>query len=146
MRIQTALIAAMLISPMTVMADEFQRGYTTQRSCYRNDYREEYVPGTQSSPGYVRSYTDTIEVPCIQNSWHSVHRYQHHYQRSDYRSNNGMISPRNMQTGGSCSASNSTTGGILGGGLAALLSKKDAYGWSVPLGAVIGMGIANTNC
>ena len=42
--------------------------------------------------------------------------------------------------------SSATAGGLLGGGLAAALSKKDAYGWSVPLGAVLGMGIANADC
>ena len=26
------------------------------------------------------------------------------------------------------------------------LSTKDAYAWSIPLGAVLGMGIANLNC
>ena len=39
-----------------------------------------------------------------------------------------------------------STGGLIGGGLAAAISKKDAYAWSIPLGAVIGMGIANADC
>jgi hypothetical protein len=30
----------------------------------RSEYREEYVPGTENSPGYVRSWADTIEYPC----------------------------------------------------------------------------------
>ena len=49
-------------------------------------------------------------------------------------------------SGQSCSACSTTTGGLLGGGLAAVLSKKDAYGWAVPLGAVLGMGVASTDC
>ena len=36
--------------------------------------------------------------------------------------------------------------GLLGGGLAAGLSAVDAYGWSIPLGAVLGRGIANNTC
>ena len=41
-----------------------------------------------------------------------------------------------------------STGGLIGGGLAAAISKKDAYGWSMPLGAALGMGmgIANADC
>tara|TARA_Y100001978_G_scaffold41463_1_gene36967 strand:- start:127 stop:234 length:108 start_codon:yes stop_codon:yes gene_type:complete len=35
---------------------------------------------------------------------------------------------------------------LIGGGLAAAMSKKDAYAWSIPLGAVLGMGIANADC
>ncbi len=146
MRIQSAIAAVLILSPTIVMADEYQRGYTTQRSCFRNEYREEYVPGTQSSPGYVMSYTDTIEVPCIQNSWNSVNSYRHHYQHRDFKRNNAIVSKSDRPTGGSCSAGNSTTGGIIGGSLAAILSKKDAYGWSVPLGAVLGMGLANSTC
>lgn len=45
-----------------------------------------------------------------------------------------------------CSAATTTLGGLLGGGVAAALSKPDAYGWSVPLGAVLGMGAAQTGC
>ena len=39
-----------------------------------------------------------------------------------------------------------TLGGLLGGGLAASLSKKDAYGWSIPLGAVLGAGLGRSGC
>ena len=31
-------------------------GYAEQEKCFRKEYREEYVPGTMSSPGYVRTY------------------------------------------------------------------------------------------
>ena len=54
----------MLVTPMGAMADEYQRAYTTQRSCYKEVYREEYVPGTRSSKGYVKYFSDTLEVPC----------------------------------------------------------------------------------
>ena len=39
-----------------------------------------------------------------------------------------------------------TLGGLLGGGLAASLSKKDAYGWSILLGAVLGAGLGRSGC
>ena len=31
-------------------------GYAEQEKCFRKEYREEYVPGTMNSPGYVRTY------------------------------------------------------------------------------------------
>ena len=39
---------------------------TTPKSvtCTRTEYREEYIPGTKSNPGYVRSYEVDIEIPC----------------------------------------------------------------------------------
>jgi len=33
-------------------------------TCTRKEYREEYIPGTQSSPGYVKNYVVDIEIPC----------------------------------------------------------------------------------
>ena len=42
----------------------YQGGYAEQEKCFRKEYREEYVPGTMSSPGYVRSYKKRVRVPC----------------------------------------------------------------------------------
>ena len=33
-------------------------------TCTRTEYREEYIPGTKSSPGYVRNYEIDVEIPC----------------------------------------------------------------------------------
>ena len=41
-----------------------QSGYSKSRTCYRSEYREEYVPGTENDPGYVKSWKETLEVPC----------------------------------------------------------------------------------
>lgn len=32
--------------------------------CRKRIYREEYIPGNAWRPGYVRSWTDVIRVPC----------------------------------------------------------------------------------
>ena len=32
-----------------------QPGYSRTTQCFRNEYREEYVPDTKDKPGYVRS-------------------------------------------------------------------------------------------
>ena len=39
---------------------------TTPKSvtCTRTEYREEYIPGTKSNPGYVKSYEVDIVIPC----------------------------------------------------------------------------------
>ena len=45
----------------------------------------------------------------------------------------------------SCSSVNATKSGLIGGGLANTISKKDAYAWSIPLDAVLDIGIANAD-
>ena len=168
MRIGPFVLTAMLLSPMAAMADGYhhhQRGYTTQRSCYKEIYREKYVSGNRRSRGYVKSYLDKVEVPFSSLSWNSPvrnHRqrhnhayYQHkhaHYFPHTYRRHNRttykqvLVSRSSGARLGICSSGNATTGGLIGGGLAAAISKKDAYAWSIPLGAVLGMGIANADC
>ena len=167
MRIRPLILTAMLLSPMAAMADGYhhQRGYTTQRTCYKEIYREEYVAGNRRSRGYVRSYLDKVEVPCSSLSWklpvrkyryshnHAYYRHNHaHYfphthRRLDRPTHQRVLVSRSYRTsGGGCSSGNATTGGLIGGGLAAAISKKDAYAWSIPLGAVLGMGISNTDC
>ena len=167
MRIRPLVLTAMLLSPMAAMADGYhhQRGYTTQRTCYKEIYREEYVSGNRRSKGYVKSYLDKVEVPCSSLSWNSpVHKYPHRHNHGYYRHNHAhyfphshrrhnrpshqqvLISRSYRTSGGSCSSGNATKGGLIGGGLAAAISKKDAYAWSIPLGAVLGMGIANADC
>ena len=44
----------------------FHASASTPKSvtCTRTEYREEYIPGTKSSPGYVRSYEIDVEIPC----------------------------------------------------------------------------------
>ena len=39
-------------------------GFANEEICYRFEYREEYVPGTSVSPGYVTNKRDKVEVPC----------------------------------------------------------------------------------
>ena len=61
---KTALAVLLALTPISALADDYQAGYSNQRTCFKTEYREEYVPGTQEDPGYVRSWTDTVEVPC----------------------------------------------------------------------------------
>ena len=76
---KTALAAIMLLTAVPANAfesigDRSNRqayesvgGYAYEHNCYRYEYREEYVPGTSRSPGYVRSYREKIAVPCYYN-------------------------------------------------------------------------------
>ena len=115
---------------------ESQRGYAYENKCFRYDYREYYVPGNSISPGYVKSYKEKVSVPCNEKTSLSNHYNYHHIQKTSYA--NHRPSPK-------CSSS-TTLGGLIGGGIAATLSKSDAYSWAIPLGAVLGAGIGNAEC
>ena len=146
MRLHSLLLGILLLSPFQAISGEYKPGYSARRSCFKNEYREVYVSGTSSYPGYVQSYIERIQVPCrTPGSWKTV-RYYHYLPNRGYRKNQVLVTQRYRKPQSSCSAGSVTTGGLLGGGLAAALSKKDAYGWSIPLGAVLGVGIANSDC
>ena len=142
------LVALLLLSSVPVNAHESQRGYTTQRSCYKETYREEYVAGTRESQGYVKSFTDKVEVPCSPLA--KVHHHRpitsYNYSRTRYYQPTTTYRVSRSNPSSSACRSSRATGGLLGGGLAAAVSKKDAWGWAIPLGAVVGLGVGDANC
>ena len=122
---KTALALLLALTPISTLADEYQAGYSSSKSCYRSEYREEYVPGTEDAPGYVRSWKETIEFPCERNRA-TITRptrtvVERHYEVDDNDCTDGKIA-----------------GGILGGGLGAALSQGDGRWWAIPLGVVGG--------
>ena len=144
------LAALILLSSAPVNAHIYQRGHTTQRVCFKEIYREQYVSGTRVSKGYVKSYLDRIRVPCYQKKkvHHHYHHHRHIYIYSQKRFNQPLSTYKNFRSKKSSRSCNSsrTTGGLIGGGLAAALSRQDAYAWAIPLGTVIGMGVGDTHC
>ena len=51
----------------------------------------------------------------------------------------------NYQSDPNCTI-NTMLGGLIGGGIAASLSDSNEYGWTIPLGVVLGAGIGNAEC
>ena len=81
-------------------------------TCTQKQYKEEYIRGTASNPGFVRSYEVDVEVPC-----------------------EGSQS-RNADTN-DCSEG-SFIGGILGAGLAISSSRGKDRWWAIPAGGTAG--------
>ena len=113
-----------------------QQGYAYENRCFRYEYREKYIPGNLMSPGYVTSFNEKVSIPC--NSRRKV--FNQYLRKTEPQSTYVQY-----QTAPKCTVS-TTLGGLIGGGIAASLSKSDAYGWSIPLGAVLGAGIGNAEC
>ena len=136
-----ALAALMLFSALPASAESIgdrsnrlayqsQRGYAHQNKCYRTEYREEYVPGTMKSPGYVKTYKKRVKVPCNNNVYH----YDDHRPRRTRRPAekvHGHVDDNSCIEG-------SILGGIAGGGAGAALSRGDGRWWAIPLGVVGG--------
>ena len=117
-------------------AYESQKGYAFENKCFRYEYREYYVPGNSISRGYVKSYNEKVSVPC--NRHGSISNHSHYKTKPKTSYATYKSTPK-------CTTS-TTLGGLIGGGLAASFSKRDAYGWTIPLGAVLGAGIGNSEC
>ena len=83
-------------------------------TCTRTEYREEYIPGTKSSPGYVRNYEVDVEIPCGGTKSSKI---------------------KDECTDGKIA------GALLGGGIGGAVSRKEGRWWAVPLGAVTGAAI-----
>ena len=112
------------------------QGYAYEEKCFRYEYREDYIPGNSTSPGYVKSYQEKVSIACKNQNNALNHSEENNVHKIEYVN---YVSQKN------CSGS-TTLGGLIGGGIAASLSHEDAYSWSIPLGAVLGAGIGNASC
>ena len=99
-----------------------QSGYSKSRTCYRSEYREEYVPGTEFDPGYVKSWKETLEVPC---NPHDV-------------SGSKIIRKTVVEYDDNDCSEGTVIGGLLGGGLAGFGSRGKDRWWAIPSGIIGG--------
>ncbi len=103
----------------SVLADQYQRGFSSSRTCTKNEYREEYIPGTRKDPGYVKKWEETVEVPCP-----GVNSTTNNDKFDNFDNND-------------CSEGK-IAGGILGGGLATAISRGKDRWWAIPAGVIGG--------
>ena len=121
-----ALATLLALTPVSVLADEYQPGYSSSKTCYRTEYREEYIPGSENNPGYVKSWKDTIEYPCdgINRTTTSRTRVETYREHDTNDCTDGKIA-----------------GALLGCAAGAAMSRGDGRWWAIPIGAVVGSGI-----
>ena len=121
------LLASLIaLTPVSASADDVIKWETTSKTCYRETYREEYIPGTREDPGFIKTYNELIEVPWRDNYADSdpVIRRETVVEYDDNDCTDGKVA-----------------GAILGGGAGAALSRDDGRWWAIPLGVVVGSKI-----
>ena len=121
MNLKSTIFSMLLIcsGSTSIHADEYQRGFSSSRTCTRNEYREEYVPGTRRDPGYVKQWEETVEVPCPGGT-------------SKINNNNNDEFDNNDCSEGTIA------GGLLGGGLATAISRGKDRWWAIAAGVIGG--------
>lgn len=92
---------------------------TTDTVCYKEVYKETYVPGTKHSRGYVTSRTEKVKVPCQSTRTQPV------------------PAPTSRVDDNSC-VEGSILGAIAGGGAGAAFSRGRGRAIGIPLGIVGG--------
>lgn len=114
---------SLLLLPLLLFSSLPIQAYGTSGArCYKEVWREEYVPGNYSRRGYVRRWQETVEVPCRR-------RRQPHYQEpTPHREN---------QDNNSC-VEGTVIGGLLGGGIGGAVSRGNGRWIGVPAGLVLG--------
>ena len=116
------LLASLIaLTPVSASAEDVIGWETTSKTCYRETYREEYIPGTKDDPGYVRTFSELIEVPCRSKISDPVIRRETVVEYDDNDCTDGKVA-----------------GALLGGAAGAAMSRGDGRWWAIPLGAVVG--------
>ena len=121
MKLSAVLLTTLIFSQVPAYSQQ----YNVQNECYRNV--EQYVPGYQTPDGryvngYVKRQRESIACGGV--------------------SGGGYVS----QSVPRCDRNSTIFNGLLGGGIAAALSKPDAYKWSVPLGLALGVSSSRIGC
>ena len=122
------LLASLLaLTPVSATAEyvDSRSGYAHTQKCYRSEYREEYIPGSEDNPGYVKSWKETIEYPC----------------NTPDRGTRRQVIERQYEVDDNDCTDGKVAGAILGGGIGAALSQDECRWWAIPLGVVTGSAI-----
>ena len=118
-------IPLLFVMATPAMADYYNPGGSRETTCYRNEYRETYVPGTRNRPGYVRRYNERVRVPC---------NYGGNY---GYRPYSGDSNYTHSPDDNSC-IEGAIIGGIGGGAVGGAAATQENWIWSIPAGIVGG--------
>ena len=122
-KILSLVVLSAMTFPAAALANS-QRGFSEQ--CFKEVYREEYIPGTRNSPGRIERWVENVEVPCRRPQ-----------QERYYPEPQARPAPRNTDDN-SC-IEGAILGGLGGGAAGAALSRGDGRLYGIPLGILGGV-------
>ena len=126
MKLSAVLLSTLLLAPTVALAEHtYDPGGSSSRKCFKSEYKEEYIPGTEDNPGYVRSSKETVEVACDPDDVAEGKTYQR-----------TVTVYENVDTN-DCS-DGTIAGALLGGGLAGFGSRGKDRWWAIPTGILGG--------
>ena len=126
MKLPAVLLSTLLLAPTVALAEHtYDPGGSSSRKCFKSEYKEEYIPGTEDNPGYVRSSKETVEVACDPDDVVEGKTYQR-----------TVTVYENVDTN-DCS-DGTVAGALLGGGLAGFGSRGKDRWWAIPTGIIGG--------
>ncbi len=130
MKFKVILLTSLFLLPLPAFSQ-----VNVYDECTRYIYKERYIPGYYDNKGRYRS--GTVEkhrerVPCTSSGGQHYRQFRQSAQQT------------RQEVG--CNRGSRVVSGLLGGGLAALVSKKDAYLWSIPVGIIGGVAVDKAGC
>jgi hypothetical protein len=138
MNIKAVLLASLIAAPIPTLAQQTN----IYQTC--TNYQENYNPGYYDRYGnYVQGNVDTqrYNVQCGTGTY-----YRPNNGGAVYQSPVGAPVQQPYYGRRYCPPSRTVLGGLLGGGAAAAIAKQDSWSWAIPLGAVLGTGVAQAGC
>ena len=126
-----------------------QSGWSQEERCIKTVYREEYVPGTMKSPGYITTFKEKVAVPCEGrnvaspiSSGDEISHYpgtrRRYYHDGSYSTYYPTRYERPAPVDNNSCIEGTIAGGLLGGGAAGAMSRDKGRWWAIPLGVVSG--------
>ena len=127
-------IALVALAAVTLPTAALARPYVgrMEATCWRDEYRETYIPGNRRNPGYVRVDVERVEFPC-----HTRNRLDTTNIAPYDPYNPPNYQPTRPVDDNSC-VEGAIIGGILGGAATAAGSRGPDMAWAIPLGVVGG--------
>ena len=86
---KTNFLLFLLLIQLPVNSTEYYSTFKANEKCYGNIHKEKYIKGDASHPGFVKNWSETIEISCKKHdSFDNKNHYISHFKRIYNRSFN----------------------------------------------------------
>ena len=90
---KTNFLLFLLLIQLPANAKEYYSTFKANEKCYGNLHKEKYIKGDASHPGFVKNWSETIEISCKKHDrFENQNQYILHLQRLHKNSSNWIKS------------------------------------------------------